>query len=144
MAFYRHVKKRSCINCDKPGPSDAAHFRGITSPKTGAVMHRSHKGLPGWACVPLCRACHLRFDSGDQTAWVENGMGWQVFLREWGTLLAEFVAERVRVSEPKPKPEPPSRHEALRGEWAPVPSPKLQAELDYAMRGESFPQDEES
>lgn len=61
-AYYAHIKAQRCLGCRTHGshanPIEAAHIRAVLSPKTDHLMHRSHKGLPGWAAIPLCKKCH--------------------------------------------------------------------------------------
>lgn len=57
--FYRYVKWQPCTRCHSPGPSDAAHVQVFLSEKTGLLMPRSHKTIAAYACIPLCKPCHL-------------------------------------------------------------------------------------
>lgn len=60
--YLRWLKTQRCAACQKHGthanPIEAAHVRGIYSERLRDLSHRSHKGLQGWAALPLCRECH--------------------------------------------------------------------------------------
>lgn len=62
-SYYQHVKMLPCVACGNVAtslePNEADHLRPPSGKLPGQMASRSHKGLPGWYCLPLCKACHL-------------------------------------------------------------------------------------
>lgn len=74
--YYGWIKARTCCICGGYGthadPIEAAHFVGLLHPKTMKPAKRSHKGIAGWAAVPMHRSCHGEFDGTGQSFAREN------------------------------------------------------------------------
>lgn len=96
--WYEFIKQHECIACGWWGthdnPIEAAHFEGVIHPRTKQPAKRSHKGIAGWACVPLCRTCHLEMDGWEEHS-VAKGMLYRGLLTQWLVLLLlEFFTTR--------------------------------------------------
>ena len=76
--YYLFVKERPCLACGKPSslaePSEADHIK-PWSDKLKDFGPRSHKGVPAYFCVPLCRVCHKERHRHPEEEWYES-KGW--------------------------------------------------------------------
>jgi hypothetical protein len=95
--WYPFVKSQPCAACGKHGthddPIEAAHIRVLTSPKTGALLPRSHNGLAAYGCLPLHRSEHLALGATSETRWLRDHVGQARAFSVVATLILRFFME---------------------------------------------------
>jgi hypothetical protein len=76
IAYWKWLKTQKCAACEGHGleanPIEAAHIRGIWSPRLRDLSHRSHLGLQGWAALPLCKECHTSLHEWGEWRFLET------------------------------------------------------------------------
>lgn len=103
-AYLAWLRKQACsCGCGKGAPSQAAHIRSANRKLGKPYTGMGEKPSDFWA-VPLNASCHMRQHAyGDEIGW------WNQHRRDPFKLAisyyAEFQAERIMATEPKPKPQ---------------------------------------
>lgn len=71
--YLAFLRRRPCLSCKAPAPSDAAHLR-MASPERGKLPTGMQVKPSDRFAVPLCRSCHTIQHSGSEARfWSERG-----------------------------------------------------------------------
>ncbi len=56
-SWLEHLRALPCLRCERRGMTEASHFKGVYSDKTGE--RETRRGVVGmWVALPLCSGCH--------------------------------------------------------------------------------------
>lgn len=92
--YYRYVKARPCVACGNHAtaldPNQADHLRPPSNKLPGQMANRSHQGIPGWYCLPLCKPCHLSRHLRREDDWYTDHVGSPAYVY---SLIAKQIVE---------------------------------------------------
>lgn len=75
LDYYRMVKAQPCLCCGRTSSIEAAHLQPPSHVFPGRFTRRSHHGLAGFFCIPLCSACHKsQTYGGKEHDWLETNI----------------------------------------------------------------------
>lgn len=96
--YYDYVKQQPCLACQRVPtkliPSEVAHLRPVSRVLHGQFANRSHKGVPGFIAIPLCRSCHQEQHRHSEEEWLDELPFKRAYVYAWvARNIAEFFLD---------------------------------------------------
>lgn len=92
-AYYLYVKSRPCVACGTAATpleqNQADHIRPPSGKLAGQLAPRTHKGMGGWYCLPLCSSCHLSRHLRREDDWYSDNVGSPAYV--YGLLVKQIL-----------------------------------------------------